>query len=144
MQDERFKDVKWRLNNLYKIIDAEGNKIDFRMNAAQEAFFDEMHYFNVILKARQLGFSTFILIYMLDSALFKPNHACGVIAQGLTEAEDLFKNKVKFAYDNLPQWLREQLPSKTDSARRLELSNGSSVTVGTSLRGGTFQKLHVS
>ena len=103
-----------------------------------------MHYYNVILKARQLGFSTFILIYLLDSCLFKPNHACGVIAQGLTEAEDLFKNKVKFAYDNIPKWLKDELPAKTDSARRLEFSNGSSITVGTSLRGGTFQKLHVS
>jgi hypothetical protein len=103
-----------------------------------------MHYFNVILKARQLGFSTFILIYMLDAALFNSNHQCGVIAQGLVEAQDLFDNKVKFAYDNLPDWLKDAIPLTADSARKLELGNNSSITVGTSLRGGTFQKLHVS
>lgn len=144
MKDERFLDVKWRINNLYKIIDTKGSAIDFKMNSVQEKFFDEMHYFNVILKARQLGFSTFILIYLLDSCLFNPNHAAGVIAQGLSEAEDLFRNKVKFAYENLPKWLKKALPSRTDSARKLEFGNGSSITVGTSLRGGTFQKLHVS
>lgn len=141
---EQYTNVKWRLNNIYKIIDAQGVVIDFKFNAAQEAFFEGMHYSNVILKARQLGFSTFILIYMLDACLFTQNHSAGVIAQGLTEAEDLFKNKVKFAYDNIPEFLKDKLTAKTDSARRLEFSNGSSITVGTSLRGGTFQKLHIS
>lgn len=144
MQDKRFADVKWRLNNLYKIIDAQGNEIDFKMNAAQERLFDEMHYFNAILKARQLGFTTFIDLYLLDSCIFKPNHSCGIIAQGLSEVEDIFRTKIKFAYDNLPQWLRDKVVATSDSARRLQFSNGSSIVVGTSLRGGTFQKLHVS
>ena len=141
---ETFADRRWRLNNLYKIVDAQGVEIPFRMNAAQERLFDHMHYFNTILKARQLGFSTFICIYMLDACLFKSNHSAGIIAQGLTEAEDLFKNKVRFAYDRLPDWLKTEITAKTDSARKLEFSNGSSIQVGTSLRGGTFQKLHIS
>ena len=141
---ECFTDQRWRINNLYKITDPYGNCITFKMNAAQEDFFDSLHEFNVVLKARQLGFSTFILIYALDACLFSPNTAAGVIAQGLTEAEDLFKNKVKFAYDRLPRWLRGRITAVADSARKLEFSNGSTITVGTSLRGGTFQILHVS
>ena len=141
---ESLKSQLWRLNHLYKITDAQGQEIVFKLNQAQSKFFDDIHYFNVILKARQLGFSTFILIYLLDSALFYPNHSCGVIAQGLTEAEDLFKNKIRFAYDKLPAWLKEKRNAVQDSSRRLEFDNGSSITVGTSLRGGTFQKLHVS
>lgn len=134
----------WRLNNLYKILDPHGNCVPFKMNWAQEDFFKKLHYFNIILKARQLGFSTFILIYMLDAALFNSNHKCGVIAHDLESTKDLFDDKVKFAYDNLPEWLKKERPLVSDSARQLEFNNGSSITVGTSLRGGTFQKLHVS
>lgn len=144
MLDPRLTDVWWRLNNLYYIKDPQGNAILFKPNWAQRDFLQNIWYFNVILKARQLGFSTFILIYMLDAALFNSNQACGVIAQGLKEAADLFDNKVKFAYDRLPDDLKQYRPSVSDNARKLEFSNGSSITVGTSLRGGTYQKLHVS
>ena len=70
----------WRLNNLYKILDADGNKITLRMNGAQKDFYSNLWYYNVILKARQLGFTTFIMIYFLDSCLFNSNHGAGVIA----------------------------------------------------------------
>lgn len=116
----------------------------FVMNPAQEDLFDNIHEINVVLKARQLGFSTFAAIYALDECIFNPNYSAGVIAQGLVEAEDLFKNKVKYAYDRLPRWLRARVTTNQDTARKLEFSNGSSIQVGTSLRGGTFQFLHVS
>lgn len=140
----KLSDKKWRLNNLYKIKSIEGKEITFKLNWAQNDLLDNLWYFNVVLKARQLGFSTFILIYLLDHCLFESNQACGVIAQGLTEAQELFENKVKFAYDNLPDWLKETRSATTDSARKVVFNNGSSITVGTSLRSGTFQKLHIS
>ena len=139
-----FADQKWRLNNLYKIINAQGREVQFVMNDAQEHLYDNKHTINAILKARQLGFSTFVDIYFLDCCLFIPNTSAGIIAQGLTEAEDLFRNKVRYAYDRIPDFLKEKLQALQNSARRLEFSNGSSITVGTSLRGGTMQKLHVS
>jgi len=137
-------DRKWRLNNLYYIQDKEGCKVKFKLNSAQEKFYSRIWYINCILKARQLGLSTFILIYILDAVLFNPNKAAGIIAQGLSEAGDLFKNKVKFAYDNLPDEIKAMVPAVQDSASSLTFKNGSSIKVGTSLRGGTFQYLHVS
>lgn len=137
-------DRHWRLNNLYYIKNFRGEKQLFKFNLAQADIYKNIWYFNVILKARQLGFTTFIMIYFLDACLFNDNHSAGIIAHTRDDAEDLFRSKIKFAYDNLPQWLREAIPAKQDSARRLEFSNGSSITVGTSLRSGTFQKLLVS
>jgi hypothetical protein len=134
----------WRLNNLYTIKDVAGNPIPFSMNWAQSQLYKNMHYFNVILKARQLGFSTFVMMYMLDCCLFNGNQAGGVIADTRENAEDLFDNKIKFAYDNLPDFIKEEVRATTDSARKLEFSNGSSIQVGTGLRGGTFQMLHIS
>lgn len=134
----------WRLSNLYYIIDSGGNRIKFVPNWAQADLYNNRHAFNIILKARQLGMSTFLMLYALDECLFSPNHSSGVIAHTREDSENLFKNKIKFAYDNLPEWLRSQRQATQDSARRMEFSNGSSITVGTSLRGGTFQTLHVS
>lgn len=137
-------DRDWRLNNLYMIKDKRGNKVRFKLNWAQEKLYREMHTVNVILKARQLGFSTFIMIYCLDACLFNANHSAGVIAHTREAAEDLFRNKIRFAYDELPEWVRLSVPARSDSARVLEFENGSSIAVGTSLRSGTFQKLHIS
>lgn len=137
-------DRSWRLNNLYYIKDKQGNKIKFRLNWAQQDLASGLHYFNVILKARQLGFTTFIMIYFLDACLFNSNHSAGVVAHNRQDANDLFENKIKFAYDNLPQWLKDLRPATSDSARKLAFSNGSQISTGTSLRSGTFQKLLVS
>ncbi len=49
-----FGDPLWRLNNLYWITDKEGQRTQFQLNWAQEALLNELHEFNLILKARQL------------------------------------------------------------------------------------------
>jgi len=134
----------WRMSNLYYIKDKEGREVKFSPNSAQRKLMENSHEFNVILKARQLGFSTFIMVHILDECLFKKNISAGVIAATREDAEDLFGNKIKFAYERLPQWLRDNIPAVTDSARKMSFSNGSSINIGTSLRGGTFQILHVS
>lgn len=141
---ENLKSQIWRLDNLYKIKDAEGRRIPFRLNWAQRQLAGQLHHFNVILKARQLGISTFFLLYMLDAALFNANHSCGVIAQGLNEAADIFDNKVKFAYDHLLPIIKSSRSLVSDNAKELKFSNGSNLVIGTSMRGGTFQKLLVS
>lgn len=134
----------WRLNNLYYIKDKSGQKVLMRFNEMQESLYSNLWYFNAILKARQLGCTTFALVYFLDACLFNSNHAAGIIAHTRHDAEDLFKNKVKFAYDNLPEWLKAEIKATSSSARSLDFSNSSSIVVGTSLRSGTFQKLLVS
>lgn len=141
---KKLSDHKWRLNNLYYITDKNGQQVKFRMNVSQEAFFDNLHYKNIILKARQLGFSTFLQIYMLDLALFFPNTSCGVIAHTLKDAQTLFRTKVRYAYDNLPEAIKKTVQIVQCNSTELVLSNGSTILVGTSLRGGTYQVLHIS
>lgn len=137
-------DQAWRLDNLYFITNKDGKKIPFRMNWAQKAFFDEIHCNNLILKARQLGFSTFINLLQLDTSLFVPNTSCGVIAHNDDAAKELFRDNVKFPYDNLPDGVKSLSPAITDSAHQYRFKNGSSIRVATSMRSGTIQILHVS
>jgi hypothetical protein len=141
----RWPDKSARLNDgFYSIKDKLGAKIPFRMNADQAKYLAERHGLDVILKARQRGFTTVIQLDMLDDCLFTPNLSAGVIAHSLTDAKAFFKDKIKFAYDNLPAEFRSLVPADQDSADSLRFANGSSIRVGVSLRSGTLQRLHVS
>lgn len=133
----------WRLNNLYFIKDKYGAKVKFKLNFAQRKLLQEMHFLNIILKARQLGFSTFIQILALDCCLFNSNFDAGVIADTTKNAANLL-SRAKYAYDNLPADLREAVTITTDNVNELVFSNGSSFEVGVSLRSGTKNLLHVS
>ncbi len=141
---EKMQDRLWRLNNLYYITDKTGKKIKFKPNWAQKHLLENVWYLNLILKARQLGFTTFICLLFLDTALFTSNTQCGIVAHNREDAEEFFANKIKFAYDNLPAAIKAARGAPSDSAKKLAFSNGSSIRVGTSLRSGTFQYLHIS
>jgi len=137
-------DPRWRLNNLYWIIDEKGKRVRFQMNWAQEALFEEMHNSNVILKARQLGCTTFIQLFMLDQCVFHSNVRAGTIAHTLSDAQAIFRDKVKYPYDNLPEEFRRKRCLMRDSATELALSNNSVIRVATSHRSGTLNFLHIS
>lgn len=139
-----FKDPVWRLSNLYYIIDKDGQKVLFTPNAAQADFIANMHSRNVILKARQLGFTTLCCLLYLDDCLFNRDVKAAVIAHKLDDAKIIFRDKIKYPYDNLPEFLREKITPVQDSADTLALSNGSSIRVSTSTRSGTVNWLHVS
>lgn len=139
-----------RISTLYKIMikgddGQEDLVIQFKPNRAQRRFIARLHHRNIILKARQLGFTTLIAIVWLDHALFNANVRCGIIAQDREAAEAIFRDKVKFAYDNLPPALKEAMPLARDSATELLFAhNNSSIRVATSMRSGTIHRLHVS
>lgn len=141
---------QWRLENLYKIItkgeDGETDLVQrFKPNVAQQRFIENLHHRNIILKARQLGFTTLIAIAWLDHALFNANARCGILAQDRDAAKIIFRDKVKFAYDNLPDELKSAMPLAADNADELLFGhNNSSVRVATSMRSGTIHRLHIS
>jgi hypothetical protein len=141
---DQFSDWKWRLNNLYWITDKYGKRSRFELNWAQQSLFDEMHYMNVILKARQLGFTTFIQLFMLDACVFNKNIRAGTIAHTLLDAQTIFRDKVLYPYENLPEQLVAAVPIEKSNATELLLANNSSIRVGTSLRSSTLQYLHIS
>lgn len=140
---EQWSDRRWRLNNLYYIQDKLGDVVLFRLNEAQNALLDNLHFLNIILKARQMGFSTFILILALDCCLFNSNFAAGLVADTIDNAKGLLK-RIKFAYERLPAEIKAAVPIKTDNAYEIEFCNSSGIEVGVSLRSGTKNFIHVS
>lgn len=138
-------DPRWRLQNLYYIKDAKGNKVLFKPNQEQEHLMEHFWWFNIIPKARQLGITTFFCIFYLDAILFSANKTAGIIAHTREHAKNFFNDKVKFAWDNLPEWVREGIGEpETDTAQEMKFPNGSKIFVATSARSGTCQYLHIS
>lgn len=141
---ELLADPFWRLENLYWIKDENGKTIQFKLNWAQRNFLRAMWYLNIILKARQLGFTTAITLFMLDACLFNKGVSAGIIADTESKAQEIFRDKIKFAYDRLPSGLRQAVETVKDSVHGFEFSNGSSIQVGTSMRGLTKQYLLIT
>ncbi len=144
MSWELLSNWEWRINNLYYVVNKDGKKVRFRLNRAQLRFFRKMWYRNVILKARQLGFTTFMLIFMLDACLFTANTRCALVADNRENAKRLFSEKVMFAYDSLDPELKAVAAATNKNANELVFANKSKISVGTSYRGGTLKYLHIS
>jgi hypothetical protein len=148
----RLDDMHWRLDNLYWIIDKNAKAVPFTMNDQQRDFVQNLWFRNLILKARQLGFSTLMQILELDQALFNRDFSCVVIADTLFNAGKLFK-KVEFAYEQMPDLLKQMFPVfKKNQGSEITFGHvdkdgklhPSSINVSVSSRGGTPQLLHVS
>lgn len=114
------------------------------MNAVQYVLYYALWWLNLVLKSRQHGITTLCCIYFLDACLFNSNIRAGIVCHKLNDAKRIFKDKIKYAYDNLPIDLKQELFLKKDNEEELELSNNSSIYVGVSMRSGTLQYLHIS
>lgn len=164
----RLDDPLWRLSHLYWIENKSGRMQRFRPNAAQLRLHHGLWYRNAVLKARQLGISTYVAMLMLDRCLFLTNYHAGIIDKTLPDAEQKLE-KVRFAWEHLDYapvgadageralaYLGGLIKQRTgvlkkyewkpvsDARTRLAFANGSDIRLGTTLRGGTLQMLHVS
>jgi hypothetical protein len=80
--------------------------------------------YNIVLKSRQLGISTLVAGYSLWLMTFYKDKNVLVIATKQDTAKNLV-TKVRFMYDNLPNWL--QLKTIEHNKLSLRLSNGSQI-----------------
>ena len=137
-------DPKWRLNNLYRIINRDSNSIKFKLNHVQSNVLESLHHRNLILKARQLGMSTFAVLYLLDQVLFSENLQAGIVSYSLEHAQHIFKRIIGHALDTLPREFKSLAGIVQRSAREITFNNGSSLRVDTTLRGGSYPLVLVS
>ena len=144
---------KWfRLNTMYYIKTKDGEKVLFCPNHAQRQYYIGKHQNDIILKARQLGFTTFKMIESLDDCLFRKNFSAGCIAHSDKDSKEIYRNKIRFAYQSIKPSMIAMLaligyglPTPVnDKDNGYVFSNGSSIGVSTGYRGGTLQSLHIS
>jgi|694.fasta_scaffold151362_2 hypothetical protein len=80
--------------------------------------------YSIINKSRQLGISTLVSAYSLWLMLFNKDKNVLVIATKQETAKNMV-TKVRFAYQNLPSWLR--IAASEDNRLSLRLTNGSQI-----------------
>lgn len=116
-------------NYVYIIDDSTRQWIQFRLYPAQINALDALltHKYLILLKARQVGFSTLVGgAYFLWLSLFTDNALNLVLSKTEREAWKLMGGIFKPMYKKLPAWMRpaEDL-SLANSKTEFELSNGS-------------------
>ena len=138
------------MTHLYKIKNKQGQLVTFKPNYPQLKHIAERgpHRYNLILKARQFGFTTLYSIDYLDEALWVPGMSCAILGHE-REAVDMIFEIVKRAYQNLPDEIKPL--TKTDTTRMLRFTQrydgaalDNMIYVALKLRSGTVQKLHVT
>lgn len=113
--------------NFIKIVNNDGELVPFILNDQQQYFIDNAGKYNLILKPRQLGFTTASLAYCLWMAVTNPNTNYLIVSYKGDSAKDLFA-KLKKMNQNLPRNKYNVFPSTVrDNRDELVLSNGSTI-----------------
>lgn len=123
---ERCKtDIAYFAENFFIIISA-GKRIKIPLRDYQRKFLDDaMNHKRILaLQSRQSGKSTLMTVYALWLANFFPDQAIIICAHKGDTARMLFK-RIKEAYKELPNWLKEPVVEWNKSSMTLE--NGSSI-----------------
>lgn len=84
------KDPDWRLDNLYKIKDKNKKIVKFKKNNIQQILHKNSTQFDIVLKSRQVGISTYYLLKKLDKAIFTPNYTACILSHKRDSMEKLF------------------------------------------------------
>lgn len=149
--ESQWDNKKFRLQSwlVYKIKDKKAKILDYNPNPYQILLQENQHNRNIILKARQIWFSTDIDIQAVDFAITNPWVNVGIIAHDKDTAEDIFRDKVKAAWDNVPKNIKDRFIVSTENVREIWLKEKitwriSYISVSTSFRWGTLQFLHIS
>lgn len=139
-------DFKLWCENFVQIVDKQGDLVPFRLNELQADFIQNKEKFNIILKSRQLGFSSVALAYSLWIASTQPNSNCLLMSYSLESATGVFE-KLKQLYWAIPSVLRPKLIN--NNKKELKFINGSRIIVATCgnkdvARGLTLKFAHLS
>ena len=138
---------KYIIENFISIADKQGNTVPFKLNEAQSTYYANQTDRDIILKARQLGFSSLILAMWLVDCLTHKNLNAVVISHEKGATQRLFQ-RVKFYIENIPAPIKVNLgvSSKTefhftDTNSRFFIGTAGAKAFG---HGETIQRLHVS
>jgi len=131
------------------IIDKTGKEVPFELNDIQKRFVEEASGRDIILKARQQGFSSFILAAFTKDFLMKDNSLSVVVADIADNAQDLLA-RVKWYIKAFEDKNNTKVPLKYNSKYELQnAANNARYIIGTAEntefgRSKTITNLHFS
>jgi len=150
---------RWFIENLLYIVDKKGKLIKFKMNAEQEKMMTHIEFClnndlpirMIVLKARQIGSTTFFSAIGFWMASMNVNATYGIVAHRLDSAESIFQ-KCKVYYNNMPKELQPSTTQMSGDGITFDKKNGKGInskikfaTVNDGVfRGQTLRYLHLT
>ena len=136
---------RYCLEILASIVDKSPATVPFIFNASQNRYYRRRTFRDIILKPRQLGFSTLTIGLFLHDTMYTANTTSVLVAQTESDATDMFK-KALFMYDSIPQEFkpyrhRENMRALIFPGLNSSFSLGSAESKGFG-RGKTINNLH--
>jgi hypothetical protein len=137
-------DEDWRLRNIYSIRNKAGKTVPFRMNKTQEVLHASPIKYNMALKSRQQGVTTYYILKYFNRCIFKENYTGAIISHDRESLEKLFRI-VKFAYEKLPNALKPRVDRGGGSKYEFYFPKlNSRIYVSLEVRSEAVTDLHVS
>ena len=152
--------TKRYIENYIKIRNKEGKIVSFKLNEPQQRLYNIIKEQKearkpvrvIILKARQMGFSTLTESILFKETVTKFNRRTGIITHLASATSNLF-NMSKLMYDELPEDMKPSVKKSNAQELIFDNDNGTGLkskikcmTAGTSGvgRSDTFDNLHLS
>jgi hypothetical protein len=98
-------DPKFFIESLIEIVNKDKETVPFVFNPSQVRYYKNRSNRDIILKPRQLGFSTEIMGLFLHDTMFCPNTLSVIVAHTEKDASDLFE-KAHFMFNSIPEIFR--------------------------------------
>lgn len=127
--DERLEAFIYFAENYWHIKHPERGRIRFELRDAQIETVRSWlgNRYTIVLKARQIGFSTLAAAYAFWLIFFWPDRFVVMLSRTEREAAKLLQ-KAKYGFKFLPQWMRERGPTPTsDNLLRMTFDNDSAI-----------------
>lgn len=150
---------RWFMENMLYIVDKNGKLGPFRLNREQNILMEHIEFCLandipvriMLLKARQIGATTFFTALGFWFACMNRNKSYGIVAHRLDSAYSIF-NKCKIFYNNLPKEMRPATTQFSSEGITFDKKNGMGInskiqfaTVNEGVfRGQTLSYLHLS
>lgn len=148
LREELSKNPEKLIELFFVIVDKDQATVPFFVNAVQKRFIEILnkdiidydagkrnHLKYLVLKGRQQGFTSIINALQVAYAVLTPNFSGYTLADTSDNSQDIFSDKAKFYFDNLPDVIKPSI--KYNTRRELDFNNDDSTGLNSKWRVAT-------
>lgn len=141
----------------YKEGDADGGRLKYVAREAHEimCYMEDCGYSKAMAKGRQIAATTTLMALDVKDVIFKTNHFMKFITEDVEKAQEIFDDKLKFPFSQLPEWMRPNVLNERDNLFKVGYKTEKGVKEGvgskimvtapkrTAIAGGAPQKVKI-
>jgi hypothetical protein len=110
----------------YQEGDADTGKFKYTASPAHEvmAYLNDCGYSACYVKGRQIAATTTLMACDVKDMIFKKNHFMKFITEDQEKAEEIFEDKLKYCFSQLPDWMKPDVQNERDNYFKLGKKEG--------------------